>query len=139
MQAEFDFLLLFLSLFPPCLYFPAGSTSLHANLRLQITDAVLLRSGFIPRRHLRKPGCGCAECYAAVLVAAVFSESAGKQLLVRYPFFRQRVLTGGSFWLCYIGSFAGDGWTGSASAICSEATSAGSRHAIWKVLPCSCF
>lgn len=66
----------------------AGSISSHAKLSLQITDAVLLSSGFIPRRHfkkkknnkIQKPGCGYAECCMAVLVAAVFSESAGKQL-----------------------------------------------------------
>lgn len=120
-------------------FFPAGWISLHINLCLQITDAVLLSSGFVSRRHFKKPGCGYAECYATVLVAAVFSESAGKQLLVSYLLLGQRVLTRGSFWLCETGSFAGDCWTDTAFPICWKATSASSCHAIWKVLQCSCF
>lgn len=120
-------------------FFPAGSIPLHTNLCLHITDAVLLNSGFIPRRHFKKPGCCYAECYATALVAAVFSESAGKQLLVSYLLLGQRVLTRGNFWLCDTGSFAGDCWIDTAFPMCWKATSASSCHAIWKVLQHSCF
>lgn len=69
--------------------FLASFFSSHVNLWLQITDAVLLSSGFIPRRHLReKKNKNLAAVLLSVRwaawVAAVFSESAGKQLLGRY-------------------------------------------------------
>lgn len=91
--------------------FPSGSISLHIKLCLQNTDAVFLSSGFIARRHFKKPGCGYAECYVTVLVAAVFSESAGEQLSVSYLLLGQNRLTRGNFWLCDRGSSARGCWT----------------------------
>lgn len=62
----------------------------------------------------------------AVLVAAVCSESAGKQLFARYLPLGQRVLARGISWLCETASFAGDHRADTAFPSSWKATSASS-------------